>query len=75
MEAEGVELGSQEALDAWLADFNSRPRAERDRVLGRLPVPEPNGRMHKHGNGRETAHRTRRAKRKNARAARRRNRR
>jgi hypothetical protein len=75
MEAEGVELGSQEALDAWLADFNSRPRAERDRVMGRLPVPEPNGRTHKDGNGQGTAHRTRRTKRKNARAARRRNRR
>lgn len=34
MRSEGVELTDQEALDAWLDDFNSRPRAERDRVLG-----------------------------------------
>lgn len=75
MEDEGVELGDQDALDAWLADFNSRPRAERDRVLGRMPVEAPSGEARKHASAGGTAHRTRRAKRKNARAARRRNRR
>lgn len=75
MEAEGVELGNQDALDAWLADFNSRPLAERDRVLGQMPVPAPNGEVRNRASTGGTAHRTRRAKRKTARAARRRNRR
>lgn len=34
MRSEGVELGDQEALDAWLEDFNSRDVAERDMILG-----------------------------------------
>lgn len=34
MQAEGVELTDQASLDAWLEDFNSRPREQRDAVLG-----------------------------------------
>jgi len=41
MRAEGVEPTDQAALDAWLADFNARPRAERDRVLGAALGPAP----------------------------------
>lgn len=36
---EGVALTDQASLDAWLTDFNARPREERDRVLGRLGMP------------------------------------
>lgn len=39
MLAEGVPLTDQASLEAWLADFNARPRAERDRVLGHLGMP------------------------------------
>lgn len=41
MRSEGVEPTDQEAIDAWLADFNSRPRSERDRVLGPMLDPAP----------------------------------
>lgn len=41
MAAEGVAAGDQEAMQAWLEDFNSRPLEERERVLGpALPRPE-----------------------------------
>lgn len=32
--AEGVVLGDQASMDAWMEEFNQRPRAERDQVLG-----------------------------------------
>jgi hypothetical protein len=68
MRSEGVEPTDQAALDAWMADFNSRPSEERDLVLGpalesaRAAGTRPRGR----GN--------RRAKRKATRSPRRRNR-
>lgn len=34
MLAEGVDPGDQKALDRWMADFNARPRAERDATIG-----------------------------------------
>src|SRR4051794_4444388 len=34
MQAEGVDPSAPGALDAWLADFNARPRAQRDQVSG-----------------------------------------
>lgn len=34
MKAEGVEIGDEEAMQAWLQDFNARPYEERDRILG-----------------------------------------
>ena len=41
MVAEGVAVGDQEAMQAWLEDFNSRPLEERERVLGpALPRPD-----------------------------------
>jgi len=47
--AEGVRLDSQESLQAFMADFNARPLAERDAVLGRAPLdprrPRPSGRF------------------------------
>lgn len=80
MDAEGIEVTDQEALEAWMADFNSRPWAERDRVLGPAlegtpaPAPEPlaPGRA---GNPGASSKQERRGKRKQARAARKRNRR
>ncbi len=38
MAADGVDFMDQSAVDAWLADFNSRPDEERYRILG--PPPE-----------------------------------
>jgi hypothetical protein len=69
-EAEGVELGDPDALQAWMDDFNSRTFEERDRVLGpslagaagaTRPPRRPHG-----------ANQQRRERRKRARAARRR---
>jgi hypothetical protein len=81
MQAEGVELTDQEALDAWLEDFNARPQAERERVLGPAPVPigagfapAPTAGPKARERGRQ-AKTQRRGKRKQARAARKRNRR
>lgn len=34
METEGIDTSDQGSLDAWIADFNSRDRSERDAVLG-----------------------------------------
>ena len=75
MAAEGVDIGDQGALDAWMDDFNSRPFEERDRVLGpaldgMAPTPAPAVRPQRRGSTRAE----RRGKRKQARAARRRNR-
>lgn len=42
--AEGVVLGDQASMDAWMEEFNQRPRAERDQVLGPSAYPpEPMG--------------------------------
>ncbi len=40
MEADGVEIGDQDAMDAWVHDFNSRTFAEREAVLGPAPPLE-----------------------------------
>ena len=37
--AEGVVLGDQASMDAWKGEFNQRPRAERDQVLGPTAYP------------------------------------
>lgn len=43
---EGVSLDDQEAVDAFIARFNARPRAERDAVLGsNLSPRQPRGRF------------------------------
>lgn len=36
--AEGVRLDDPEAVEAFMADFNARPRSEREEVLGRGPA-------------------------------------
>lgn len=47
--AEGVRLDDPEAVEAFMADFNARPRAQREAVLGRspavLPRPKATGRV------------------------------
>jgi hypothetical protein len=47
--AEGVRPDDPEAVEVFMANFNARPRAERDAVLGRgptvLPRPKPTGRV------------------------------
>jgi hypothetical protein len=47
--AEGVRLDDPDAVEAFMADFNARPRAEREAVLGRgpavLPRPKAMGRV------------------------------
>jgi hypothetical protein len=61
MRSEGVDPTDQGAIDAWMEDFNSRPREERDRVL----EPPASSRLRSR----------RRTRRRAARAARKRNRR
>jgi hypothetical protein len=39
--AEGVRLDDPEAVEAFMADFNARPRSEREEVLGRGPAVLP----------------------------------
>lgn len=39
--AEGVRLDDQKSVEAFMADFNARPRTEREAVLGRSPVVLP----------------------------------
>ena len=39
--AEGVRLDDPEAVEAFMADFNARPRSEREDVLGRGPAVLP----------------------------------
>jgi len=34
MQAEGIDPSASGALDAWMADFNARPREQRDAVIG-----------------------------------------
>lgn len=34
MQAEGIDPSAPGALGAWMADFNARPRAQRDQVIG-----------------------------------------
>lgn len=80
MEAEGVDPAAEGALDAWMEDFNARPREERDRIVGpalehRGSIPPPAGpapaRPTRAPGPRKAE---RRGKRKQARAARKRNR-
>jgi hypothetical protein len=81
MQAEGVDPTEPGALDTWMDDFNSRPQAERNRVLGpaleamtpapgRPPAADPGARERD-----RQAKAQRRGKRKQVRAARKRNRR
>ncbi len=37
--AEGVDLTDEQARDAWIAEFNARPSAERDAILGMAGGP------------------------------------
>ena len=69
MLAEGVDLGDERAVAAWMDEFNARPRAERDRVLPRLAHAQPAAGTRRRGG------QDRRSKRKATRAARKRNRR
>ena len=69
MLAEGVDLGDESAVAAWMDEFNARSRAERDRVLPRLADARPAPGARPRGG------QDRRSKRKATRAARRRNRR
>ncbi len=39
MSADGVELGDEKAMQAWLEDFNMLPVEERDRILGPRVLP------------------------------------
>jgi len=80
MEAEGVDPAAEGALDAWMEDFNARPRTERDRIVGPALEPRaPNPPPARAARGRSTRafgppKAKRRGKRKQARAARKRNR-
>ena len=40
-QAEGVRLDDQASLNAFIADFNARPIAERDAILGPGLPPRP----------------------------------
>ena len=80
MEAEGVDPAAEGALDAWMEDCNSRPRKQRDRIVGPalertapmpLPATPPPARPTRASGPRKAE---RRGKRKQARAARKRNR-
>jgi hypothetical protein len=33
MQAEGIDLSTPGALDAWMSDFNARPREQRDAII------------------------------------------
>jgi hypothetical protein len=37
MLADGIELSNQEAVQAWIDDFNARPFKERDAFFGTMP--------------------------------------
>ncbi len=39
--AQGVRLDDQASVEAFMADFNARPRAEREAILGRGPGQRP----------------------------------
>ncbi|MGH2399730.1 MAG: hypothetical protein ACRDF6_07775, partial [bacterium] len=66
-----IDPTDQDALDAWMEDFNARPRSERDRVMGPAADRMLAGAAPRSG-GRGAP---KRGKRKAAKAARRRNRR
>jgi len=74
MLAESVDLSEPAAVDAWIADFNSRPRADRDAVVGGAVERTLGGAQPVAGNARQAAPK-RRSKRKAQRTARKRNRR
>ncbi|HEY3021464.1 MAG TPA: hypothetical protein VGJ32_14800 [Solirubrobacteraceae bacterium] len=75
MRAEGVDPTDPDALEAWMADFNNRPRAERDAVLGG-GAPELTIRLPSSGaRARHAPAKEGRARRRASRAARKRNRR
>lgn len=73
MFAEGIEPGEPGVMDAWIADFNSRPRADRDAVVGGVVERMLGGGQPAAGNARRAAP-ERRSKRKAQRAARKRSR-
>jgi len=37
LQAAGIDLTDQQAIDAWVAEFNARPRHERDAITGASP--------------------------------------
>lgn len=41
MRADHVDLGDQNAIEAWIRGFNARSQHERDALLGRIPDLEP----------------------------------
>ena len=40
LEAAGIDLTDQQAIDAWVAELNARPRHERDAMMGVSPFPD-----------------------------------
>jgi len=36
----GIGLTDQQAIDAWVAELNARPRQERDALMGASPFPD-----------------------------------
>jgi hypothetical protein len=40
LEEAGIDLTDQRAIDAWVAEFNMRPRHERDAIMGASPFPD-----------------------------------
>jgi len=40
LEAASIDLTDQQAIDAWVAEFNARPRHERDAIMGVSPFPD-----------------------------------
>jgi hypothetical protein len=73
MLADGVDLDEPGALEAWMADFNARPSAERDGAIG-AAAGDPREPTQRSRGGAPRNGRARRADRKAQRAARRRNR-
>lgn len=75
MLAEGVDISEPGAMDAWIADFDSRPRADRDAVVGgAVDRMGDAGRPAPGNNAGRAASQRRSKKRKSQRAARKRNR-
>ena len=68
MDADGVDPTDERQVAGWIDEFNARPRAERDAILGPLPAPPRSSVGHEPNKARK------KAKRRSTRAARRRNR-
>lgn len=39
LQAAGIDLTDSQAIDAWVAELNPRPRHERDAIMGASPFP------------------------------------